>query len=243
MLLKGLTRQLPVGYDVATHFTPRYDPWDQRFCAAPDGDFFAAIRDGSASVVTDRIERFTEKGILLASGQELRADVIVMATGLELLFLGGIALSVDGETVVVSERLTYKGMMLEGVPNLAVAIGYTNASWTLKCDLTCDYVCRLLNYMRQRGLSECVPRNDDPAVAVEGEPLLNLTSGYIRRSGHVLPRQGTRHPWRVHHSYLRDYRALKMSGVEDPHLVFRGPHWPTAWTSSSTTSSSPTAAA
>ena len=114
-----------------------------------------------------------------------------------------------------SERLTYKGMMLEGVPNLAVAIGYTNASWTLKCDLTCDYVCRLLNYMRQRGLSECMPRNDDPTVAVEGEPLLNLTSGYIRRSGHLLPRQGTRHPWRVHHSYLRDYRALKMSGVED----------------------------
>ncbi len=249
MLLKGLTRQLPVGYDVATHFTPRYDPWDQRFCAAPEGDFFAAIRDGSASVATDRIQRFTEKGILLASGVELPADVIVMATGLELLFLGGIALSVDGETVVPSERLTYKGMMLEGVPNLAVAIGYTNASWTLKCDLTCDYVCRLLNYMRQRGLSEGVPRNDDPTVAVEGEPLLNLTSGYIRRAGHLLPRQGTRQPWRVHHSYLRDYRALKMSGVEDPYMVFRGPHLPdgtsrSTWsTSSSSTPTSPTAAA
>jgi monooxygenase len=114
--------------------------------------------------------------------------------------------------------------MIEGVPNLAVAIGYTNASWTLKCDLTCDYVCRLLNRMRARGLSECVAHNDDPSVAVEGEPLLNLTSGYIRRSGHLLPRQGARQPWRVHHSYLRDYRALKMSGVEDAAMMFRGPH-------------------
>ena len=148
MLLTGLTRQLPQGYDIATHFSPSYDPWDQRFCAAPDGDLFAAIRDGSATVVTDQITRFTENGILLASGTELRADIVVTATGLELLFLGGIAVSVDGETVVPSERLTYKGMMLEGVPNLAVAMGYTNASWTLKCDLTCDYVCRLLNHMR-----------------------------------------------------------------------------------------------
>ena len=166
---RGLTRQLPEGYDVATHFTPTYDPWDQRFCAAPDGDLFAAIRDGSASVVTDRIARFTEKGILLASGTELRADVIVTATGLRAsCSSAGSTLRWTARPVVPSDRLTYKGMMLEGVPNLAVAIGYTNASWTLKCDLTCDYVCRLLNYMHERGLSECVPRNDDPTVAVEG---------------------------------------------------------------------------
>ena len=157
-------RQLPPGYDIDTHFTPRYNPWDQRFCAVPDGDLFAAIRAGTASVVTDHIERFTEKGLLLASGAELEADIIVTATGLELLFLGGIALSVDGETVDPATRLTYKGMMLEGVPNLAVAIGYTNASWTLKCDLTCDYVCRLLNHMHERGLTECVPRNRDATV-------------------------------------------------------------------------------
>ncbi len=223
MLLTGLTRQLPQGYDIATHFSPSYDPWDQRFCAAPDGDLFAAIRDGSATVVTDQITRFTENGILLASGAELRADIVVTATGLELLFLGGITVSVDGETVVPSERLTYKGMMLEGVPNLAVAMGYTNASWTLKCDLTCDYVCRLLNHMRARDLRECVPRNEDPTVAVEGEPWLNLKSGYIRRSAHLLPRQGARPPWRVSQSYLRDYRALKMSDLEDSAMVFRGP--------------------
>ena len=161
MLAKGLERQLPPGYDIATHFTPRYDPWDQRFCAVPNGDLFKAISAGTASVVTDRIERFTESGLLLTSGHELEADIIVTATGLELLFLGGIALSVDGAPVDPATRLTYKGMMIEGVPNMALAIGYTNASWTLKCDLTCDYVCRLLNYMRERGLTECVPRNRD----------------------------------------------------------------------------------
>jgi hypothetical protein len=148
MLSKGLERQLPPGYDIATHFTPRYDPWDQRFCAVLNGDLFKTLTSGAASVVTDTIERFTKTGVLLTSGQEVEADIIVTATGLELLFLGGIALSVDGEVVDPSTRLTYKGMMIEGVPNLALAIGYTNASWTLKCDLTCDYVCRLLNHMR-----------------------------------------------------------------------------------------------
>ena len=159
LLLKSLKRQLPPGYDIASHFTPRYNPWDQRFCAVPDGDLFKSIRAGTASVVTDYIDRFTERGLLLVSGTELEADIIVTATGLELLFLGGIALRVDGEAVDPATRLTYKGMMLEGVPNLAVAVGYINASWTLKCDLTCDYVCRLLNHMRGRGLTRCVPRN------------------------------------------------------------------------------------
>jgi monooxygenase len=219
MMRKGLERSLPEGYDIDTHFTPRYDPWDQRFCAVPDGDLFAAIRDGTASVVTDTIERFTEKGLQLTSGREIEADVVVTATGLELLFLGGIALGVDGEAVDPSARLTYKGMMLEGVPNLAVALGYVNASWTLKCDLTCDYVCRLLNHMRDRGLSECVARNDAGTAAEEG-PLLGLTSGYIQRSAHLLPKQGTRQPWRVHQSYLRDYRSLKMSDVDDRVMQF-----------------------
>jgi cation diffusion facilitator CzcD-associated flavoprotein CzcO len=224
-LLEGLRRQLPEGYDVDTHFTPRYDPWDQRFCAVPDGDLFKAIRDGSASVVTDTVERFTPKGLLLTSGAELEADVIVTATGLQLLFLGGMALTVDGEAVDPATRLTYKGMMLEGVPNLAVAIGYTNASWTLKCDLTCDYVCRLLNHMRARDLAECVPRNTDEAV--EEGAMLTLTSGYIERSAHLLPKQGSKHPWRVHQSYLRDFRALKMTPVDDQYMEFRAAGWGT----------------
>jgi len=221
MLSKGLQRQLPAGYDIDTHFTPRYNPWDQRFCAVPNGDLFKTISAGGASVVTDRIERFTESGLLLSSGEELGADIIVTATGLELLFLGGMALSVDGVRVDPSTRLTYKGMMLEGVPNMALAIGYTNASWTLKCDLTCDYVCRLLNYMHDRELTECVPRDRDGATAASG-PILGLTSGYIQRSAHLLPKQGTRHPWKVHQSYWRDYRALKMSDIDDSIMEFSG---------------------
>jgi monooxygenase len=220
MLSKGLQRQLPADYDIATHFTPRYDPWDQRFCAVPNGDLFKALSSGTASVVTDTVVRFTEHGVLPASGQELEADIIVTATGLELLFLGGIALRVDGEVIDPSTRLTYKGMMIEGVPNLALAIGYTNASWTLKCDLTCDYVCRLLNYMRARGLTRCVARNLDDSAA--SGPILGLTSGYIQRSAHLLPKQGTKHPWKVHQSYLRDYRALKMSDIDDSIMEFSG---------------------
>jgi monooxygenase len=220
-LLAGLARQLPPGYDVATHFNPHYNPWDQRFCAAPNGDLFKSICAGTSSVTTDSIERFTERGLRLTSGRELDADIIVTATGLELLFLGGIALSVDGAAVDPGSRLTYKGMMLEGVPNMAVAIGYTNASWTLKCDLTCDYVCRLLNHMHNRGLTECAPRNTDTSVG--SEPILGLTSGYIRRSVHLLPKQGSAYPWRVHQSYLRDYRALKLSEIEDSVMEFSGP--------------------
>jgi monooxygenase len=221
-LRKGLERELPPGYDIDTHFTPRYNPWDQRFCAVPDGDLFKVIRDGSASVVTETIERFTKTGIVLASGQELPADIVVTATGLELLFLGGIALTVDGAPVDPASRLTYKGMMIEGVPNLAVAIGYTNASWTLKCDLTCQYVCRLLDSMRSQGQTQCVPRNSDPSVTSAG-PLLGLTSGYIHRSAHLLPKQGARQPWKINQSYLRDYRALRMSPVDDGVMEFSGP--------------------
>jgi monooxygenase len=220
-LCKGVARQLPQGYDVDTHFTPRYDPWDQRMCVVPNGDLFKAISAGSASVVTDHIDTFTEKGILLTSGTELEADVIVTATGLELLFLGGIALSVNGEGVDPSSRLTYKGMMLEGVPNLALAVGYTNASWTLKCDLTCDYVCRLLNEMRSTGQRQCTPVNHN-ATAVSG-PMLGLTSGYIQRSAHLLPKQGSAYPWQVHQSYLRDYRALKLGDIHDDAMEFSNP--------------------
>ncbi len=171
--------------------------------------------------MTDRIDTFTEKGLLLESGAELEADIIIAATGLELLFMGGVQLSVDGAEVDVTEKLTYKGMMLEGVPNLAMAIGYTNASWTLKCDLTCDYVCRMLNHMRAAGMRQCMPVNAD--AGVRPEPLLGLTSGYIQRSAHLFPKQGSKAPWQVHQSYLRDYRALKRSDVCDDAIVFSNP--------------------
>jgi cation diffusion facilitator CzcD-associated flavoprotein CzcO len=232
LLRAGLRARLPKGYDIDTHFTPRYDPWDQRLCVAPDGDLFKAIKAGTASVVTDHIATFTEKGLLLESGTELEADIVITATGLELLFIGGIEVSVDGAVLDLPSKLTYKGMMLEGVPNMALAVGYTNASWTLKCDLTCDYVCRLLNHMAEKGLRQCVPVNDD--VGVTAEPLLGLSSGYIQRSAHKFPNQGSRAPWRVHQSYLRDYRALKMSGVEDDAMVFSNPAPPAARSSEPT---------
>lgn len=221
LLLKGVARQLPDDFDVATHFTPSYNPWDQRLCAVPDGDLFKAIRSGSADVVTDRIRSFTETGLLLESGAELEADIVITATGLELLFLGGVELSVDGEAIDVSEHLTYKGMMLEGVPNLAIAVGYTNASWTLKCDLTCGYVTRLLNHLRRTGLRQCAPVNTDTSVAAQ--PLLGLASGYIQRSEGAFPKQGSAFPWQVHQSYLRDYRAMKNAAVDQDAMVFSNP--------------------
>jgi monooxygenase len=221
LLLGGVKLQLPRGFDVDTHFTPRYDPWDQRLCVVPDGDLFKAIKKGKASVVTDHIKTFTETGLLLESGATLDADIIITATGLELLFIGGIELTVDGEAVDLPSKLTYKGMMLEGVPNLALAIGYTNASWTLKCDLTCDYVTRLLNHMHETGMRQCTPVNSDASVTAE--PLLGLTSGYVQRSAHKFPKQGSKFPWQVHQSYLADYRALKLSGVDDGAMVFSNP--------------------
>ncbi|HEV2243454.1 MAG TPA: NAD(P)/FAD-dependent oxidoreductase, partial [Streptosporangiaceae bacterium] len=195
--------------------------WDQRFCLAPDGDFFKAISGGTASVVTDQVEEFTERGLRLRSGAELEGDIIVTATGIELLFLGGIELLVDGEVVDLASRLTYKGMMIEGVPNLAIAVGYTNASWTLKCDLTCGYVCRLVNHMRATGMRQATPVDRDQSVGTR--PLLNLTSGYVQRSAHRFPKQGSRFPWQINQSYLRDYRSLKLRGVVDDAMVFSNP--------------------
>ena len=221
LIRRQLERQLPAGYDIGTHFTPQYKPWDQRFCIVPDGDLFQAIQTGSVSMVTDRIDTFTEKGLLLGSGVELEADVIVTATGLELLFIGGIELSVDGETVDLPSRLVYKGMMLDCVPNLALAFGYTNASWTLKCDLTCDYVCRLLNHLRATGMRQAMPVNHDPSITTR--PLLNLTSGYVQRSADRFPKQGSKPPWQVHQSYLHDYRTLKLSGVVDETMMLSNP--------------------
>lgn len=218
ILLKNVARQLPADFDVATHFTPKYDPWDQRLCVVPDGDLFKAIKNGTAEVITDHVDRFTPDGILLKSGREIPADIIVTATGLELLFIGGIEVTVDGEEVDVSERYAYKGMMLEGVPNMAMAIGYTNASWTLKCDLTCNYVARMLNHMRATGLRQATPHNDDASLTAV--PLLGLTSGYVTRSENRFPKQGTKFPWQVHQSYLADYRAMKNTAVDRDAMVF-----------------------
>src|SRR4051794_8694443 len=221
LLRTGVERALPAGFDIDTHFTPTYDPWDQRMCVVPDGDLFKAISSGAASVVTDHIDTFTAGGVRLQSGAELDADVIVTATGLELLFLGGIALEVDGEAIDANARLTYKGMMLEGVPNLAFAFGYTNASWTLKAELTCDYVTRLLNRLHTKGLRQCTPINSDPAVTAA--PFIGLTSGYVQRGSHLFPQQGTAFPWQVHQSYLRDFRAMRMKGIDDDAMRFSNP--------------------
>lgn len=221
VMLDRLRAELPPGYDVATHFTPSYDPWDQRVCLAPDGDLFRAIREGRASVVTDHVETFTERGIRLRSGRELDADVIVTATGLDLLFIGGMALVVDGETLDVSQRLTFKGMMIEGVPNFAMAVGYTNASWTLKAELTCRAVGRLLAHMHRTGAAKVVPVNRGE-TGVE-EPLLGLDSGYVRRAAGRFPRQGSRSPWRLHQSYLLDTWQMRLRGVVDDALVFSPP--------------------
>jgi monooxygenase len=220
MIRRGVEAALPPGYDVDTHFTPRYDPWDQRMCLVPDGDLFRAISKGTASVVTDRVETFTEGGIRLESGKELEADVIVTATGLNLLFLGGIELSVDGEPVDVASKMTYKGMMLSDVPNSAFTVGYTNASWTLKADLTSEYVCRLLAHMASHGYDSCVPE-PDPEVAEQ--PLLSFTSGYVQRSLDRFPKQGSREPWKLRQNYVLDIRTIRRGAIDDGTMRFSRP--------------------
>jgi monooxygenase len=220
LIRKGVRKELPAGYDVATHFTPRYNPWDQRLCLVPDADLFQSIRSGRASVVTDRIETFTEDGIRLASGAELPADVVVTATGLNLLALGGMQLSVDGRSVELPQTLNYKGMMLSDVPNLAFAIGYTNASWTLKCDLTARYVCRLLNHMDRHGHRQCTPRNLDPDV--QPQPLIDFSSSYVQRSIESFPKQGSKRPWRLYQNYALDLVTLRFGTVDDAVMEFSG---------------------
>jgi cation diffusion facilitator CzcD-associated flavoprotein CzcO len=218
---KGVEKQLPPGYDVDRHFKPRYDPWDQRVCLAPDGDLFKALARGDASMVTDRIKAFTENGIELESGGVLEADVIVTATGLNMLALGGVELTVDGERVELPRTVGYKGMMLGGVPNMAFALGYTNASWTLKCDLVCEYVCRLLNHMDASGKSVCTPRAPEPELPTE--PFIDLTSGYVLRSIETMPRQGPRAPWRLHQNYPRDVLLLRRGNLDDGVMDFSSP--------------------
>jgi cation diffusion facilitator CzcD-associated flavoprotein CzcO len=218
-LLRGMTaRQLPERLDVDAHFRPAYDPWDQRLCVAPDGDFFRALRDGDADLVTDRIDSFSEHGVRLASGRLLEADVVVTATGLRMQVFGGVRVEVDGTPLSLPDTVAFRGMMLGGVPNLAFAVGYTNASWTLKVDLVGEHFCRLLAHMDERGYDQVVPVGD--AAAMETRPLLDLTAGYVRRSLHELPRQGTRPPWRMAMSYLEDVRQLRRAPVAHAALRF-----------------------
>jgi monooxygenase len=211
-------KELGKDYDVGKHFTPRYKPWDQRLCLVPDADLFASIRSGKASVVTDRIETFTEKGIRLASGEELEADLIVTATGLQLELLGGMEVTVDGRPLEASKTLNYKGMMFSDVPNLASTFGYTNASWTLKADLTGEYVCRLLNHMDRTGTKQCTPRRNDPSVVEE--PFLDFSSGYVQRALAKLPRQGSKRPWKLYQNYALDIVTLRYGRVVDGTMEF-----------------------
>ncbi|MFJ8740954.1 flavin-containing monooxygenase [Embleya sp. NPDC127516] len=218
LLRKDAIRRLPEGYDVDTHFAPRYNPWDQRMCFVPDGDLFTALHGERASIVTDTIAGFTETGLRLNSGAELAADVVVTATGLNLLAIGGMTLRVDGTPVELSETVAYKGMMLSGVPNFALALGYTNASWTLKCDLVSQYVCRLLNHMDAHGYRVCLPQA--PSADAPLEPLIDLKSGYVLRATAKLPKQGPTTPWRLHQNYPRDVLMLKHGSLRDRGMRF-----------------------
>jgi monooxygenase len=217
-ILRMTRAQLGPEYDVEAHFSPTYNPWDQRICIVPDADLFAAIKAGKVSVVTDQIESFTATGIRLRSGDELPADVIVTATGLNMRLMSGVQLIVDGAPVALGETVSYRGMMYSGVPNLASSFGYTNASWTLKCELIAQYVCRLLAYMDAHGYTECLPQRSAAVVGMESA--VNLTSGYVSRALATLPRQGANKPWRTYQNYARDLLNLRFSRMNDGAMVF-----------------------
>jgi cation diffusion facilitator CzcD-associated flavoprotein CzcO len=221
LLRRGAIKALPPGYDVDTHFKPRYNPWDQRVCLVPDSDLFRALGDGSAEIVTDQIKTFTESGIELESGAKLEADVVITATGLNLLFLGGLKITIDGAEPDLPRALTYKGMMLSDFPNFAYTLGYTNASWTLKADLTSEYICRLLNRMDAGGHRICIPRVSEPSITEE--PLLDFNSGYVLRSIEHLPKQGSKEPWKLRQNYPVDLRMLRRGPVDDGTMKFSSP--------------------
>lgn len=217
-LLALTRRELSGKVDVDTHFNPKYNPWDQRLCLVPDSDLFRSLRRGTSSVVTDHIQRFTKTGIKLESGDLLKADIVVTATGLELLPMGGMEIEVDGKTMVLPDTLGYRGMMLSDIPNFVLAAGYTNASWTLKCDLTSEYVCRMLNHMDKKGFAYCVPRNRDPAM--ERVSFLDLASGYVDRSIDRFPKQGLKSPWKLYQNYLLDILSLRFGAMNDKELEY-----------------------
>jgi len=220
MILDGVRAALGPHYDVSTHFMPRYNPWDQRLCLVPNGDLFTSIGHGATTVVTDAIETFIETGVKLRSGRELEADLIVTATGLNLQLMGGAEIDIDGQPISAGRALSYKGAMCSDVPNLAAVFGYTNASWTLKADLICSYVCRLLNYMERHGHRQCTPRNRDSSI--ELLPPVNFTSGYFQRAMDKLPKQGSRKPWRIYQNYILDIMTFRFSALDDGVLEFSG---------------------
>ncbi len=218
LIRKGIVKELGKDYDLR-HFDPAYDPWDQRLCLVPDSDLFLAIKAGKAEMVTDHIARFTEHGIRLQSGKELEADIIITATGLKVQLLGGMRLRIDGQEVHTGDMHCYRGVLFSDIPNFAVAIGYTNASWTLKCDLNCLFVTRLLNFMDAHGYTTCTPRFD--AERFSSEPLLDFDAGYIKRAFDILPKQGSAAPWKVYQNYLKDNKALRKAPLDDPYLEYR----------------------
>ena len=218
VLLGAAKKQLGPDFDMK-HFSPKYNPWEERLCAVPDGDLFKVLKEGKkASVVTDLIEGFDEKGILLKSGEKLEADMIITATGLDLMMFGNIKPTVDGKFMKVNEALTYKGAMVSGMPNFSLTFGYTNSSWTLKADMVAEYTCRLINYMDKRNVPYCVPEASPSDVS--DEPFLDLQSGYVVRAKDRLPRQGTNGPWKVVQSYFHDIPMLRFSKINDGILKF-----------------------
>lgn len=219
-LLSQVEKQVGPDVDIK-HFSPNYSPWDERLCAVPDGDMFKQLKAGRASVVTDHIDCFTADGIKLKSGEELQADIIVTATGLEVQMLGGIGLTLDGQPVKLSEKLYYKGAMIEDVPNMVMVFGYTNSSWTLKADLILEYFCKVMNHMQKQGFEQCTARNNDSSL--EREPFLNMSSGYVQRALAMLPQQGAGKPWRLYQNYLKDFAAFKLRPIRDKGLVFSNP--------------------
>ena len=221
LLLGGIKMELGADYDVDKHFTPAYNPWDQRLCLVPNGDFFKAMREGKASVVTDHITSFTETGIQLASGEHLDADIIITATGLELVTLGEMDFFVDGNQVDFAKTWTYKGFAYSDIPNLASTFGYINASWTLRSDLTAEYVCRLLNHMRKKGVAQCTPRLRDQDRSMKERPWIDgFSSGYMQRMMHRMPRQGDHEPWINPQNYRRDKKMFKHSPIDDGVMQF-----------------------
>ncbi|MND71349.1 putative FAD-containing monooxygenase MymA [compost metagenome] len=218
LLLKSIEMQLKGKVDMK-HFTPSYNPWDQRLCVVPDGDLFKILRSGQASIETDQIEQFTEKGILLKSGQHLDADIIVSATGLEIQILGGIKATIDGKPMDTSKHMLYQGIMVSDVPNMAMIIGYINASWTLKVDIAAEYICRLINYMDKNGYDEVIAQGDQTEL-MEDTVMGSLSSGYIARAADVMPKQGKHAPWNVTNNYLADRKILKNARFDDGVLKF-----------------------
>ena len=222
--LREVRKHLGPDYDVEKHFTPRYDPWDQRLCLIPNADLFEAIKAGKASVVTDHIDRITKKGIRLASGEELEADIIVVATGLNLKVLGGVDFSVDGAPVQFPDTWTYKGMMYSDVPNLVQTFGYINASWTLRADLTAEYTCRLLNHMDELGMRQCTPRLREQDRKMAKHPWLDdFSAGYVQRVMHLFPKQGDHEPWLNTQNYAADRKMIRRAPLEDGALLFSNP--------------------